>query len=519
MPLASIKTATLQGLEATPVFVEVDMAAGMPYFDLVGLAETSVRESRVRVQAAIRNSGITLPQKRITVSLAPANVRKEGSGFDLPIALGILTAAGLLDPEASSARLFIGELSLTGEVRSVPGVLALAVMARARGCTEVVVPAGNAGEAAVVRPLDVRAATHLGQVLAWLRREGDLPLRRPTADPPGARSDAARADFQDVLGQEHAKRALEIAAAGGHNVLMVGPPGAGKTMLARRLPGILPQMGFEEALETTLVYSVLGRLTESDPWIADRPFRAPHHSASDVGIIGGGPNPRPGEISLAHNGVLFLDEMPEFHRNVLECLRQPLEERRVSVARAQGSFTFPASFMLVAAMNPCPCGRMGDVAATCLCSLPQTERYRAKVSQPLLDRLDLHVELPALDLKAALGAGPGERSEVIRQRVSAARERQLCRFAGLQGTFCNAQIPAQSTAAFVPLQPAAARLLEQATGRWRLSARVYHRVLRISLTLADLAGRERVSADDVAEALQYRGLERPAEIGQKGNIP
>ncbi len=516
MHLATVKTATLQGLEAVPVSVEVDMAVGLPYFDLVGLAETSVRESRVRVQAAIRNSGISLPQKRITVSLAPANLKKEGSGFDLPIALGILAAAGTIEPQALDGRLFAGELSLTGEVRAVPGILALAVMARSQACRGIIVPAGNGKEAAVVRPLEVRAAAHLADVIAWIRGEVELPLHRPVHDSEPVQ-DSHGPDFRDVLGQETAKRALEVAAAGGHNVLMVGPPGAGKTMLARRLPGILPRMSFEEALETTLVYSVLGRLTEKAPWIAERPFRAPHHSASDVGIIGGGPHLRPGEISLAHNGVLFLDELPEFHRNVLECLRQPLEDRRVTVARAQGSVAFPASFMLVAAMNPCPCGRKGDAASACLCSPVQAERYRSRVSQPLLDRLDLHVELPALNLKAALAAQSGESSERIRERVAAARQRQRDRFERLPGVFCNAQIPAQATRALVPVSSHAERLLAQATERWHLSARVYHRVLRISRTLADLAEREEVSADDVAEALQYRGIERPMEIGQKGN--
>jgi magnesium chelatase family protein len=398
----------------------------------------------------------------------------------------------------------------------VPGVLALAVMARAQDCNEIVVPARNAREAAVVRPLSVRAASHLSDVVAWLQGEGDLPVRRPPEDPPLFRG-TVEPDLEDVLGQEHAKRALEVAAAGGHNVLMVGPPGAGKTMLARRLPGILPRMAFEEALETTLVYSVLGRLSERVSWISERPFRAPHHSASDVGIIGGGPHPRPGEISLAHNGVLFLDELPEFHRNVLECLRQPLEDRRVTVARVQGTFTFPASFMLVAAMNPCPCGRKGDASSSCLCPPVQVERYRAKVSQPLLDRLDLHVELPALDLRSALSAPRGEGSETVRERVSAARERQSRRFQRMPGVFCNAQIPSTETASLVSLEAPGARLLLDATEKFRLSARVYHRVLRISRTLADLGGRDEPSMDDVAEALQYRGIERPMEIGQRGD--
>jgi magnesium chelatase family protein len=516
MHLASIQTATLHGLEAVPVFVEVDMAVGLPYFDLVGLVETSVRESRVRVQAAIRNSGIALPQKRITVSLAPANLRKEGSGFDLPIALGILTAAGILSPETLKGRLFVGELSLTGAVRSVPGVLALAVLARKQQLKEIVVPWGNAREAAVVRPLGVRAASELGEVADWLLGKGELPLQAP-AHEPGVQSSTTVADFSDVMGQEHAKRALEVAAAGSHNVLMVGPPGAGKTMLARRLPGILPSMTFEEGLQTTLVYSVLGQLSDHSPWVAERPFRSPHHSASDAGIIGGGPSPRPGEISMAHNGVLFLDEMPEFHRSVLECLRQPLEDRRVTVARAQGSCTFPASFMLVAAMNPCPCGRRGVPTAVCTCSLQQIERYQARLSQPLLDRLDIHIEVPQLRFETLIGNVAGESSIVIRGRVDAARDRQRRRFLKLPGVFCNAQIPAQLTRSICALESPAEALIAVAMDRWKLSARVYHRILRIARTLADLAGRERIGTEDVAEALQYRGLDRPTELGQKGS--
>ncbi len=515
MPLASIQTATLLGLDAVAVHVEVDLSIGLPYFDLVGLAEGSVRESRVRVQAAIRNSGFSLPQKRITVSLAPANLRKEGAGFDLPIALGILAAAGLLSPECVRGRLFAGELSLTGDVRRVPGVLALAVLARKEAVGEIVVPRGNAREAAVVQPLDVRAATSLGQVVSFLRGEGDLPLQTaPEKDPGSGASEAL--DFRDVIGQEHAKRALEVAAAGGHNVLMVGPPGAGKTMLARRLPGVLPRMTFEEALETTLVYSVLGHLSERQHWIAVRPFRAPHHTASDAGIIGGGPIPRPGEISMAHNGVLFLDEAPEFHRTVLESLRQPLEDRRVCVSRVQGSLAFPASFMLVAAMNPCPCGRRGDPGSACVCTRDQIEHYQARISQPLLDRLDLHVDVPPIKASVLRGGGTGDASAVIRERVSAARERQRARLSSLPGVFCNAQIPAPLTSQLCQLEPAADALLARAMERWSLSARVFHRVLRISRTLADLAGRARLGADDVAEALQYRGIERPAEIGQKG---
>ncbi len=515
MPLASIQTATLVGLEAVAVHVEVDLAIGLPYFDLVGLAEPSVRESRVRVQAAIRNSGFTLPQKRITVSLAPANLRKEGSGFDLPIALGILVAAGLLSPESVQRRLFAGELALDGRIRRVPGVLALAVLARKERLDAVVVPRGNAREAAVVHPLEIRSAASLQEVADWLRAEGSLPVQGPVEEGETLSPDS-RLDFRDVVGQEHAKRALEVAAAGGHNVLMVGPPGAGKTMLARRLPGILPPMTFEEALETTLVYSVLGLLGDDRHWVALRPFRSPHHTASDAGIIGGGPIPRPGEISMAHNGVLFLDEAPEFHRTVLESLRQPLEDRRVTVARAQGSLTFPASFMLVAAMNPCPCGRRGDPSAACTCAFQQVERYQARISGPLLDRLDLHVEVPPIRPAALRVGGTGDPSAAIRERVGEARARQRRRLSALPGVFCNAQIPAPLVRDLCPLASEADDLLARAMERFRLSARVFHRVLRISRTLADLGEQERIGPEHVAEALQYRGVEGMAGNGRKG---
>lgn len=502
MALFRTRSAAVYGIDAHLIDVEVDMYAGGSARDFVtvGMPDTAVRESRERIKSALMNSGFGYPNKSVTINLAPANVRKEGAGFDLPMAMGILGAMGGVP--SSDNFLFAGELSLDGAIRGVRGVLSMAVCARKRGIGNVVVPADNAAEAAVVAGVSVFGVRSLGEAVAVLTRPDSVQPAAPAAAASGVASEAPL-DFRDVKGQATAKRALEVAAAGGHNVLLIGPPGSGKTMLARRLPTILPPLGFAEALETTQVHSVAGLLAPNAGLLQERPFRAPHHSVSDAGLIGGGSGtPRPGEVSLAHNGVLFLDELPEFPRNVLEQLRQPLEERSVTLARSSVTLSFPASFMLVAAMNPCPCGFFGDPTRECRCTGAIIQRYLSKISGPLLDRIDLHIEVPAVPYKELRGGEDGSSSAAIRERVDRARAIQAQRRA------LNAQLPASRLRKLCRLDDAGERTLEMAVRKMGLSARAHDRILKVARTIADLSASEAVLAKHVAEAVGYRSLDR-----------
>ena len=505
--LATVLSATLAGVEAQIVQVEVDLAQGLPSFATVGLAEGAVREAKDRVRAAIRNSGYEFPLRRITVNLAPAAVRKEGTGYDLPIALGILAAAGLLAEESLAGTMVCGELSLDGAVKPLPGVLSMVLAARDHGCRRVLVPGSNASEAALVTGLSVHGVGRLEQALDFLAGREEIPQQYTDVNAVFTASQEQEPDFAEVHGQEAVKRAFEIAAAGGHNLLLSGVPGAGKTMMARRLPSILPALSLEEAYETSRVYSCAGLLSAEAPLIIKRPFRSPHHTVSDAGLIGGGHIPRPGEVSLAHNGVLFLDELAEFKKQVLEVLRQPLEDGAVTIARAASSLRFPARFMLVAAMNPCPCGYLGDAIRACTCTPMQVQRYRSRLSGPLLDRIDIHVEAPPVPVKELLDRPAGEPSAAIRTRVQAARLLQTERFKEQRNLYCNAQMGTREVRRYCPLDAACSKLLGQAINRLGLSARAYHRIVKIARTIADLEGAPALHVQHVAEAVQYRRMQ------------